>query len=110
MESQASLVEYEQSETARLSAQNSFEVIAKAEILRRSLAVTEKIHPPNTLTDHEGAAEIRQDYPDSGRWILRHAALRDWMDFRRPNIPVLWVNGIPGAGTLPLLHRNIKSL
>ena len=108
VESQASLVEYEQSKAARLAAQKSFEDIARAETRRRLLAVTEKIHPPHTLTDHEGAAEIRQDYPESGKWILRHPFLRDWLDFTRPNVPALWVNGIPGAG-IGLIFGNVSS-
>lgn len=99
-------MEYELSKAARLIAQNNFEDNAKAESLRRFLAVTEKIHPSNTLTDHEGTVEIRQEYPESGRWILRNPFLRDWMDFTRPNVPVLWVNGIPGAGISSLLCWN----
>lgn len=110
VESQAGLVEYEQSRAARLAAQNSFEEIAKAERLRRFLAVTEKVHPPNTLADHEGAVAIRQEYPESGKWILRHPSLRDWMDFTRPNLPVLWVNGIPGAGIFPPLQHKTQIL
>lgn len=98
VESQASLAEYELSKAARIAAQDSFEEIAKAERLRRLLTVTEKVRPPNTLADHEGALESRQDYPESGKWILRHPYLKDWMDLTCTNIPVLWVNGIPGAG------------
>ena len=107
IESKASLIEYEQSQAARLLAQNTFENIAKAENLRRDLAVTEKIHPPNTLSDHEVTIETRHEYPESGRWILRHPSLRDWMDFRCPEIPVLWVNGIPGAGIVTPLRQNM---
>ena len=110
VESQASLLDYEKSKTARLTAQNSFEEIAKAERLRRYLAVTEKIHPPNTLSDQEETAEIRQDYPDSGKWILKHPYLREWMDLTRPNVPVLWVNGIPGAGILSFQLQNFQLL
>ena len=105
VESQASLVEYEQSKVARLAAENSFEEMAKAEKSRRYLAVAEKIHPPNTRTDHEGAVETRHEHPESGRWILQHRSLRDWMDFTRPDGPVLWINGIPGAGVcLPSIN------
>ena len=92
---------YELSKAARIAAQISFEEIAKAKRLRRSLAVTEKIRPPNSLADHEGALEIRLEYPESGKWILRHPYLKDWMDLTCTNVPVLWINGIPGAGTLP---------
>lgn len=113
VESQASLLEYEQSRVARLDAQNSFENIAKAERSRRFLAVTEKLRPPNTLSDHEGATEIRQDYPESGRWILQHPFLKDWIDFKCSKCPptrVLWINGIPGAGIIRPFDLDIQSL
>lgn len=84
-----------------MAAQTSFEEIARAERPRRLLSVTEKIHPPSTLTDHEGAVEKRLEYLESGKWILGDPFLRGWMDLTRSNIPVLWVNGIPGAGILP---------
>ena len=100
IESQASLAEYEQAKLARLAAQNSFEQIAKGEKSRRLTAVIEKVHPPNCLNDHEQAVEVRQEYPETGKWILRSDQLKQWMDPLSTDVPVLWVNGIPGAGML----------
>ena len=92
-------------------AQSSFEDAAKAERLRRLLAVTEKINASSTLTDHEALTELRQEYPASGRWILQHPFFRNWKDFTCPNADLLWINGIPGAGILPFYtqvsHRYI---
>ena len=82
-------------------AQSSFEDAAKAERLRRLLAVIEKINAPSTLADHEAFTELRQEYPASGRWILQHPFFRNWKDFTCPHADLLWINGIPGAGTLP---------
>ena len=110
VESQASIIEYGQSEIARVAAQTHFDETAKAEKLRRSLAVTEKIHPPNSRIDQEKTKEARQEYRESGRWILRHNLLKDWMDLSCQNVRPLWVNGIPGAGTFPLLQRDVQSL
>ena len=101
VESQASLVEYEQSNAARVIAQSSFEDAAKAERLRRLLAVIEKINAPSTIADHEAFTELRQEYPPSGRWILQHPFFRNWKDFTCPHADLLWINGIPGAGILP---------
>ena len=110
IENQASLLDYEQSKLARVAAKNSFEEIAEAERKRRSLAVTDKIRPPNSRIDQEKAREARQEYPESGKWILRHAFLRDWMDLNCPNVPLLWVNGIPGAGISPSLLQSVPSM
>ncbi|KAL9064863.1 MAG: hypothetical protein Q9161_008605 [Pseudevernia consocians] len=62
------------------------------------MAVIEKIHPPNSLNDHEQAVEIRQEHPDTGRWILEVGQLKRWMDPLATDVLILWVNGIPGAG------------
>ena len=110
IENQASLLDYEQSKFARVAAQNSFEEIAEAEKKRRSLAVTDKIRPPNTRIDQDKAKETRQEYPESGKWILQNAFLRDWMDLHCPDVPLLWVNGIPGAGILPSLLQKVESM
>ena len=110
IENQASLVEYEQSKLARLEEENSFKEMAEAEKKRRSLAVTDKIRPPNSRIDQEKAKEARQEYPQSGKWILRHAFLRDWMDLNCPNAPLLWVNGIPGAGISLSLPQSVPSM
>ena len=88
-------------------AQSSFEDAAKAERLRRLLAVIEKINAPSTLTDHEAFIEIRQEYPISGRWILQHPLFKNWKDFTCPHADLLWINGIPGAGILPI-HNQIS--
>ena len=110
IENQASLLDYEQSKIARVAAKNSFEEIAEAEKKRRSLAVTDKIRPPNSRIDQDKAKETRQEYAESGKWILRHAFLRDWIDLNRPNLPFLWVNGIPGAGISPSLLQIVLSM
>ena len=88
-------------------AQSSFEDAAKAERLRRLLAVTEKINAPSTLTDHEILIELHQEYPTSGRWILQHPFFRNWKDFTWPHAGLLWINGIPGAGILPI-HSQVS--
>jgi len=102
VESQASLEEYEQSQAARLVAQNNFDQIAKAERNRRFLAITEKIHAATSLTDHEYLLEILKEYPRTGRWILDCATLKDWMNPSSTKVPLLWLNGIPGAGEINL--------
>ena len=104
------MAEYEQSKAARIAAQNSFNDIAEAERLRRFLAVSEKIHPPDTLADHEGAVETRQESPASGRWILQCSSMKKWIDFAYSDVPVLWVNGIPGAGTTLSSDQKARTL
>jgi len=48
--------------------------------------------------DQENAAKVREDYPNTGRWLLKQDLVRSWCDPRSSSIPLLWLNGKPGAG------------
>ncbi|KAF2658989.1 C2H2 domain-containing protein [Lophiostoma macrostomum CBS 122681] len=48
--------------------------------------------------DHEKHMEVRQNYQTTGLWILKHEYIIDWMDADVPVTPLVWMNGIPGAG------------
>ncbi len=98
VESQASLVEYEQSQAARLVAQSRFKEIAKAEKGRRRIAVTEKLHASSSVAEHENAVEIRSEYPSTGSWILQRDQMKEWMKPETTDGSFLWLSGIPGAG------------
>lgn len=53
-----------------------------------------------SMTDwHEQFCKARQCCPGSGDWILESEKLKDWKDSDTPNNTVLWLHGIPGAGT-----------
>lgn len=45
----------------------------------------------------------------SGRWILSHASYLPWRYERLPNLPTLWLNGIPGAGKTVLASAIIEN-
>lgn len=54
-------------------------------------------------TDHEQFVGIRKAYPSTGNWILEHEFILNWIDADVPTTPIVWMTGIPGAGTLFLL-------
>jgi hypothetical protein len=41
---------------------------------------------------------VRIDDPVSGQWLLKDAKFKAWMDPNDANMPIFWMNGIPGAG------------
>ncbi|KAL1861382.1 hypothetical protein Daus18300_008913 [Diaporthe australafricana] len=44
-------------------------------------------------------ARVRNETPGSGSWLLSKQAFNEWMDLAFPAIPpLLWINGVPGAG------------
>lgn len=51
-----------------------------------------------SLYDHERFLAEREPYPSTGRWILDHEIISDWMNAEVPASPIVWMTGIPGAG------------
>ncbi|KAK2605748.1 hypothetical protein N8I77_008563 [Diaporthe amygdali] len=53
----------------------------------------------NAENDQYEYARVRKYCPSSGRWVLSKQAFNEWMDPAYPPIPpLLWINGVPGAG------------
>jgi hypothetical protein len=50
--------------------------------------------------DHSGYQQIRSVYSSTAHWIIQHPSVEHWIEADVPSTPVLWMNGIPGAGTL----------
>lgn len=51
-----------------------------------------------TLDDHDTFLEVRKRYQSTGRWILNHDTIDNWMNADIPNSSIVWMTGIPGAG------------
>ena len=59
--------------------------------------VLEKLEAPNYQIDQYAASEQRRN-SRSGDWILRDDMFREWADPHASKNPLLYINGIPGAG------------
>jgi hypothetical protein len=99
VESWAGIAALEEAQRARAIAERRFEEDEKTEKSRRSTVVIEKIRPPNCQIDQDSARETTSG-SQTGQWILRHKKLQDWMNYQSTEDPLLWLNGIPGAGKL----------
>lgn len=65
----------------------------------RFRAVYSWLNATSIETDQYYHSKIRSEYPGSGRWLLDNATFKEWFDPQFPTIPpLLWLNGIPGAG------------
>ncbi|ORY16158.1 C2H2 domain-containing protein [Clohesyomyces aquaticus] len=51
-----------------------------------------------TKLDHEKFCAVRSEYPTTGRWILKNEYINNWIEADVPATPLVWMNGIPGAG------------
>ena len=65
---------------------------------RQLSVVQERIEASDYQTDHYAISEQRRQN-HSGNWILQNELFREWTnaDLKQPS--VLYINGIPGAGT-----------
>ncbi|KAF2680197.1 C2H2 domain-containing protein [Lentithecium fluviatile CBS 122367] len=58
--------------------------------------------------DHDACCQIRKEFPSTGRWILKHEFVKDWMAVDNPPTPIVWLTGIPGAGKTILASTIIE--
>lgn len=73
-----------------------------AEREEKYFAVMQWIAGAHTELDHDRACGVWREDLSSGRWILRNPALERWKGADTTASSILWLNGIPGAGTLTL--------
>ncbi|KAI1091079.1 putative zinc finger protein [Rostrohypoxylon terebratum] len=67
--------------------------------LHRSRDVYNWLKASNMETYQDDFSNIRKKYPGTGRWLLENNSFKEWFDPRFPTIPpLLWINGMPGAG------------
>jgi hypothetical protein len=60
---------------------------------------------PEQITDHEYFRKVRDRNPGSGDWIVQKEVMSSWIQEDSPRYPVIWLNGIPGAGELTFAFR-----
>ena len=65
----------------------------KMETVKQWLAVGQQ----NSML-HASYRQVRQEHPNTARWIFRQEAVKNWLATDPPATPSLWINGIPGAG------------
>ncbi|KAI1175182.1 putative zinc finger protein [Nemania sp. FL0916] len=67
--------------------------------LQRLREVSNWLNAATVCNDHNRNVSARENKPSSGRWLLDNAIFANWFDPKFPAIPpLLWINGIPGAG------------
>ncbi|KIW84080.1 hypothetical protein Z517_03326 [Fonsecaea pedrosoi CBS 271.37] len=61
----------------------------------------------NTLQIHQDICRVRQGTADSGAWLLKQPKYVAWKSDDVPRWPILWLNGILGAGKTILVSKII---
>lgn len=79
--------------------QKSNDVAVRQEELSQRKAVFDWLRPAGVENDHHHFTNSRRAYPETGKWLLDHDTFQEWFDPLYPMVPpLLWLNGIPGAG------------
>jgi len=100
IESTANLVHFQESRDARLQSQAAFAALEEEQNRAKTLAVVNWLSAADASLDQEAFAATRHDLPDTGRWILNESKVMEWLEPNDLTVPLFWLNGIPGAGTL----------
>ncbi|KAK8053544.1 hypothetical protein PG996_012845 [Apiospora saccharicola] len=76
-----------------------FNKIRESQEAQRLTDLKAWLSPPNVDNDQYELCKIWKKYPGSGQWLLQNQHLKNWLDPLFPTIPpLLWINGMPGAG------------
>ncbi|KAJ5530063.1 hypothetical protein N7527_003456 [Penicillium freii] len=109
IESQAGLSEIADSQESRRLVDDRHNAEVQYESLRRSRTVFNWLRAPDVDGNQYNLTQMRADNPGTGRWLLDNQAFKDWFDPNYPKIPpLLWLNGIPGAGKTVLASLAVE--
>jgi hypothetical protein len=98
IESTASLERLQEARDARLQSQTKFAAIELGQNHTKMLDVIQWLSATDSDTDQEVFTSTRHDIPDTGRWILNETKVKSWLDPNQSSVPIIWLNGKPGAG------------
>jgi len=110
IESQASIVQFQESLKLRKFAEGKFEDIQKEFVQARWPAVRQWLTAYNSKKQQDFCAKKRAECPDSGQWLLTHDRFMNWLDPIYCTTPLLWLNGNPGAGKTILASKVVEAV
>lgn len=74
---------------------------------RMMILVIEKVAPVSCEADHEIVTRSWRKTPEFCRWFLENEKMLKWFDRNSSDVPKMWLNGMPGAGTSPPYYHFI---
>lgn len=102
IETRASLVEFEAVQNLSKQSEANLRELKLTEERRRKTAVLQWLSSPDVQSAHERCLEARAWSPTSSHWILADSCFQEWVDPLFCSTPLLWINGKPGAGKIPI--------
>jgi hypothetical protein len=99
VELQASLSEFQTAKQARIRAGLEFKAAEEQRAVWRKHHVLSWLNAPDTSVSQEAGVNARRGRPNTGRWLLQRDIYRVWSNPNSSAAQLIWINGIPGAGT-----------
>jgi hypothetical protein len=81
--------------------QAEFNRLREEERDKRHIRVQQWLGAVNSDTRHTDVLKLR--HPRTGEWLLSNVRFRNWYNLYHCLDPLLWLNGIPGAGMYALI-------
>ncbi|KAI1076452.1 hypothetical protein F5B20DRAFT_556101 [Whalleya microplaca] len=98
IESHATIVQFEEVQRLRDDAKRNFKSHQAAEKDRRRLRIMQWLSPFNNENLQDQYRETRSICGNAGHWLLNDLRFQRWFSSSQCLSPLLWLNGIPGAG------------
>ncbi|KAI1358262.1 hypothetical protein F5Y08DRAFT_333252 [Xylaria arbuscula] len=98
VESRANLVEFQQIRDSQRYSDARLLELRDQGLSRRRESVLRWLSAASIEAVHEGHVHARSENPDAGLWLLNDPHFQKWFDPIFCSTPLLWLNGIPGAG------------
>lgn len=96
----ASVWHFQNAQDARLLMIKQFEALREKDEQDRRLNVVNWLSPVSCQFSHECVQGRRRAFPDTTRWIFETTVMHEWIRSDEASSPILWLSGIPGAGSL----------
>ncbi|KAH8892450.1 hypothetical protein GQ53DRAFT_646497 [Thozetella sp. PMI_491] len=110
IDSQMTLMEFEHVVKTHTLAEAEFKAAREAEMGRRRRIVHEWLDPYNSELVHDEHSSARAGDPQCGTWLIEDTTFQKWFHPNLCSKPLLWLNGIPGAGKSVLASRIVDEI
>jgi len=98
LESEKGTVAVFEAQRIRELTESHIEELSELERKKQLTALIEKLNAPNYQLDHDVASEQHRRF-QSGEWLLQNVHFQKWSETGADNNPLLYIHGVPGAGT-----------
>lgn len=99
-ESEAAVQAFERN---RLLIMGDLEQSEMTDARRRWYEIKQWLTSADALQNHRDVSKVRDENPESGMWLLKNRTYVAWRSDDVPGMPILWMNGILGAGKTVLI-------